>query len=173
MPLLKKGKQKFIDNYFTSTNTGLSIDSVSLENEDVDSMPLIQHVSFKAKTSASGDYQYFSANLFSGLEKNPFIADNRFSDVFFGANQKYTIIGHFTIPAGYQFDDLPKNIKMIMPDTSIVFSRMMQVTDNEVSVRILLDIKRPFYSIEDYPYFQEFYKKLFELINEQIVFKKK
>lgn len=62
---------------------------------------------------------------------------------------------------------------MIMPDTSIVFSRMMTVTDNVVSVRIQLDIKKPVYSIDEYPYFQEFYKKLFEMINEQIVFKKK
>ena len=172
IPVLKKGKQKFIETYFTSKNSGFSVDSLRVENEDIDSLPLIQHVNFTSKTSSSGDYHYFSANLFSGLEKNPFIADNRFSDVFFGSNQKYTIIARFTIPAGYQFDELPKNTKMIMPDTSIIFSRIMQVTDNEISVRIQLDIKKPFYSVDEYPYFQEFYKKLFEMLNEQIVFKK-
>lgn len=60
-----------------------------------------------------------------------------------------------------------------MPDTSIIFSRMMGVTDNSISVRIQLEIKKPFYSIDEYPYFQEFYKKLFEMLNEQIVYKKK
>ncbi len=173
IPVLKKGKQKFIETYFTTKNTGLVIDSLGVENEDIDSLPLKQQVSFSNKTSSSGDYHYFSANLFSGLEKNPFIADNRFSDVFFGSNQIYTIMGLFTIPTGYQFDELPKNTRMIMPDSSIVFSRIMEVTDNEISVRIQLEIKKPIYSVDEYPYFREFYKKLFEMLNEQIVFKKK
>ncbi|MEP7142499.1 MAG: DUF3857 domain-containing protein [Ferruginibacter sp.] len=170
---LKKGKQKFIETYFDSKNTGLTVDSLTVENEEIDSLPLNQHISFTGKTSSSGDYHYFSTNLFAGLEKNPFIADNRFSDVFFGSNQKYTILGTFTIPPGYGYDELPKNTKMIMPDTSIIFSRIMKVEENELSVRITLEVKKPFYSVDDYPYFQEFYKKLFEMINEQIVFKKK
>ena len=172
MPALKKGKQLFTGR-FLNTTTGYSVDSFSVENEDVDSLALNQRVNFTGKTSSSGGYQYFSANLFSGLEKNPFIADNRFSDVFFGTNQQYNIIGNFNIPDGYQFDELPKNMKMIMPDTSIVFSRMMAVNGGQVSVRMQLEIKKPFYSTEEYPYFQEFYKKLFEMLNEQIVFKKK
>ncbi|MEO7534183.1 MAG: DUF3857 and transglutaminase domain-containing protein [Ferruginibacter sp.] len=173
MPVLTKGKKEFIETYYTSKTSNLLVDSLSLENEEIDSLPLRQLVKFSTKTSSSGDYHYFSVNLFSGLENNPFIADNRTSDVFFGSNQKNTIVGHFTIPEDFQFDELPKNIKMIMPDTSIIFSRMMQATGNEVSIRITLDIKKPFYSVEEYPYFQEFYKKLFEMLNEQIVFKKK
>lgn len=172
IPELKKGKAKFIETYFTSKNPGFTIDSVDIGNENIDTLPLKQAVMFTNKTSSSGDYHYFSANLFTGLEKNPFIADNRTSDVFFGCNQKYSVVGNFTIPNGYKFDELPKNIKMIMPDTSIIFSRLMAVTDNQVSIRIQLDIKKPFYSADDYPYFQEFYKKLFELLNEQIVYKK-
>ncbi len=59
-----------------------------------------------------------------------------------------------------------------MPDTSIIFSRAMSASGNEISVRFQLDIKKPFYRTDEYPYFQEFYKKLFEMLNEQIVFKK-
>ena len=173
MPVLKQGKAKLIETYFASKTAGISVDSIDLQNEATDSLPLSQHVNFSVKTSSSGDYHYFTPNLFSGLEKNPFIADDRFSDVFFGCNQKYSIVGTFNIPAGYKFDDLPKNIKMITPDTSIIFSRMMAVADTTISLRLQLEIKKPFFSTEDYPYFQEFYKKLFELINEQIVFKKK
>ncbi|MEO6549598.1 MAG: DUF3857 domain-containing protein [Ferruginibacter sp.] len=173
IPVLKKGKEKFIERYYSSKVPGWKIDSLTLENEDNDTMPLTQYVNFTSNTSSSGDYHYFSVNLLSGLENNPFISDNRFSDVFFGCNQSYTIIGRFTIPEGYQFDELPKNIKMIMPDTSVVFSRLMQAGNSTLDIRITLDIKKPFYSVEEYPYFQEFYKRLFELLNEQIVFKKK
>ena len=112
-------------------------------------------------------------NLFSGLEKNPFIADTRSSDVFFGTNQQYSIVGSFTIPEGYTFEALPKNLRMIIPDTSILITREFAPSGNTVSARINLEFKRPFYTVDEYPDFKEFYKQLFALLSEQIVFKKK
>ncbi|MBO9661052.1 MAG: hypothetical protein J7527_19670, partial [Chitinophagaceae bacterium] len=99
--------------------------------------------------------------------------DQRFSDVFFGTNQSYTIIGNFRIPAEFEFDALPKNVKMIMPDTSIVMSRMAQVSNGMLMTKIQVDFQRPFYAASEYADFQEFYKRLFELINEQFVVRKK
>ena len=65
----------------------------------------------------------FHLNLFQGLEKNPFIADEGLTDIDFGYKQiLYPVVGKIYIPDGYQFDELPKNIRMIMPDTSIVFT---------------------------------------------------
>ena len=173
MPKLKEGKDKFTEAYFTSQNAGAKVDSLVFENEETDSLPLIQKFQFTQPTSASGEYRYFSANLFSGLEKNPFVADNRFSDVFFGANQRYNIVGSFTIPEGYVFDELPKPVRMIMPDTGIVFTRLLGVNENTLSVRYTLDFKKPIYTVEEYPEFKEFYKKLFGLLSEQYVIKKK
>ena len=72
-----------------------------------------------------------------------------------------------------KFEELPKNIKMIMPDTSIVFSRMMQADSNSIDLKVTVDFLRPYYSAEMYPYFKEFYKKLFASLNEQVVIKKK
>ena len=111
--------------------------------------------------------------MFTGLEKNPFVAEDRFSDVFFGINQSYTIIGNFKIPEGYVVEDAPKNVRMMMPDTSITFSRITASENGTISVRINLDFKQPFYSVQDYPNFREFYKKLFELLSEQYVIRKK
>jgi len=172
IPDLKLGKEKFIEKYFSSPNPGLKVDSVSIENEEIDTMPLLQKVSFTQNLSSSGDYKYFSTNLFTGLEKNPFTTDNRFSDVFFGANQKYIIVENFFIPDGYSFDEMPKNIKLMLPDTSIVFSRLIQAEQDHFNMRIELDFKKPVFTVEEYPDFREFYKKLFGLLNEQIVIKK-
>ena len=130
MPKLKEGKEKFSEAWLNQNKQNIQIDSLGFENETTDSLPLIQHINFSQKISSSGDYNYFSVNLFAGLDKNPFIGDERFSDIFFGARQKYTITGTFSIPDNYQFDALPKNLKMIMPDTSIIFSRVAGVSDN-------------------------------------------
>jgi hypothetical protein len=171
--LAKKGKDKFMEQLSKEASAGMTIEEVSFENAESDSLPLIQKIKFNQTLNASGDYSYFSANLFTGLEKNPFVADERFSDVFFGITQSYVVVGNFVIPEGAVFEELPKNMKMIMPDTSISISRMSQVTGNRLSVRLQLDFKRPFYPASQYGEFQEFYKRLFELLNEQFVIRKK
>jgi Domain of Unknown Function with PDB structure (DUF3857) len=173
MAKLKEGKAKFTEAWLNQNKQDIKVDSLQFTNEDVDTLPLIQDLNFERKINSSGDFNYFSVNLFSGLDKNPFIADERFSDVFYGATQQYAIIGNFTIPENCQFETLPKNLKMIMPDTSIVFTRMLSVSENLLSTKIILEFKSPYYLNENYDYFKEFYKKMFDLLNEQVVFKKK
>ena len=173
MPTLKKGRDKFIEEYFVASNPGVKIDTLSIENEDVDSLPLTQTVRFNQPVNSSGDYKYFSVNLFTGLEKNPFVADNRFSDVFFGANQNYQIVANVTIPESYEFEALPKSVRMIMPDTSISITRRVNSEKNILAVRISLEFKKPVYSPEEYPDFKEFYKQLYALLNEQYAIRKK
>ncbi len=172
IPDLKKGKDKFVEEYFTSNNPVAKVDSFTVTNEDNDSLPLVQEFQFSEPIQSSGDYSHFSVNMFSGLEKNPFVADTRFSDVFFGATRNHIIVGNFAIPQGYTFEELPKNIRVLMPDTSIVLTRMCGVTNNRLSVRINLEFKKPLYSVSEYPYFKEFYKKLFDILNEQFVIRK-
>lgn len=169
----RKDKKNFTEKYFSSPNPGITVDSLVFENLDSDSMPLVQRVYFNHDLSASGEYKYFTTNLFTGLEKNPFVADTRYTDVFFGVNQVYNIVSNFSIPDGYVFEELPKNIKMIMPDTSISISRVSQANETRLAIRILLEFRKPFYSIGEYPEFKEFYKKLQDILNEQYVIRKK
>ena len=61
---------------------------------------------------------------------------------------------------------------MILPDTSIILSRLLQVSNNRLQFRITLDINKPYYTVEEYPILQEFYKKMYMTLNEQIVIKK-
>ena len=173
MPVARKGKKDFAEKYFAPNNPGITIDSIALENLDADSLPLVQKVYFNQRLSSSGDYQYFSTNLFTGLEKNPFVANERISDVFFGVLQQHVLIANISIPDGYIFEELPKNMKMIMPDTSIVITRLSQANEDRLTMRITLEFKKPYYGADEYDGFREFYKKLFDVLNEQFVFKKK
>ncbi len=172
MPVLEKGNEQFIETYYKPAVNNLNISEFTVENKDIDSLPLIQKCSFTQPVNHSGNYYYFNVNVFSGLEKNPFIADTRFSDIFFGAKQIYTIESSYTLPAGFMFDALPKNIQMRMPDSSIIFKRYSSTSGEKLSVRIDLEFNKPVYSYEDYGLFHEFYKKLFSLLNEQFVYKK-
>lgn len=168
----KKDKDKFLEKYFKTNNQGAQVDSLELENLEADTLPLVQKVHFNLPVSASGDYKYFTTNLFTSLEKNPFLADNRFSDIFFGTNQSFSLVANITIPEDYRFETLPKNMRMIMPDTSISITRRMVAENNQLSVRVSLEFSKPFFAVQEYPDFKEFYKQLFAILSEQIAIKK-
>ncbi len=169
---LKKGIDGFKSTYFNKAYSSLKIDSLSIEGQDNDSVPLSQTLQFTNKLNSSGQYLFFSPNMFLGLESNPFVQDKRFTDIDFGYKQSYMIAGGISLPEGYTVESVPKNLHMIMQDTSIELIRLMQVDDGRISYRINLDFKRPIYFTEEYPDFKEFYKKLYATLSEQIVLKK-
>jgi len=174
-PRVKKwteDKSNFKD-YFTKGFTAMKVENIQIQNQDKDTLPFQQKVDFSLPVNASGEYKYFTLNLFQGLEKNPFIADERKTDIDFNYPQSYTLVGKVMLPDGYEFDDLPKSIKMIMPDSSIRLERLIQPGATSIDFRISLDFFQSFYSASAYPLLQEFYKKLFSTLNEQIVIKKK
>ena len=107
------------------------------------------------------------------LEKNEFISDKRFTDVEFGYTQYYNMFTTLYFPGNLELEELPKNIKIIMPDTSIVLQRFVSKNENTIAMRYSIEIKRPTFYADEYDFFKEFYAKLYEILNEQIVFKKK
>lgn len=170
---LSKGKEKYVTDYFKEPHPDFKIDSVSIKNEKVDSLPLENTITFQTQLNNSAEYYFVNTNLFAQLEKNEFISDQRFTDIEFGFVQYYNMIGTIRFPGSMEPEELPKNIKMIMPDTSIIMQRFIEKNENSISFRITLEIKRPTYYAEEYPDFKAFYAVLFDKLNEQIVFKKK
>lgn len=150
----------------------VGIDSVEVLNANVDTLPLIQKFNFTMPATSTGDYHYFSVNLFGGLEKNPFYADERQTDIFFGVKRNFKINASVFLPEGYEMDEMPKNVRLITPDTGMAFTRMSFFKDGMLTVRVELDFKDPIYPVNDYGEFKEFYKKLFGMLNERYVYKK-
>ena len=69
MAELQQGKDQFLDKYFNAGNSAMHIDSSIFTNENVDTLPLKQKVWFNEKLTSSGNYKYFTTNLFTGLDK--------------------------------------------------------------------------------------------------------
>ncbi len=161
-----------IANAYKAMHANMSFNELKLKNEQVDSLPFEQRLGFNFPSDENGDYRVININLFTGLNTNPFLGENRNSDVFFGYNQKYMIRGGFTIPESFAIEELPKNVRMITPDQTLVLTRMMQKSNNIVSYLITLDFKQPLYSVDEYKEFSEYYKQLNSLLNEPIVVRK-
>ncbi len=168
----KDGEDKY-KVYLKDNDNNMTISAVKIENMDVDTLPLSQKINFKLSlTGSDGDYIYFSPNLFTSLKSNPFLSENRSTDIDFGYRSSYSINGSYKVPAGYKTEALPKNMTLIMPDKSITFKRFVVEQDGAITVRYLINYNKTVYYKEEYPEFHEFYKKMNEMLNEQIVLKK-
>jgi hypothetical protein len=166
------GEKKYIES-LRDNNNSLKISSLKIDDIDIDTLPLRQNISFNLDLTGSDDnYIYFNSNLFTDLKTNPFLSENRTTDINFGYRDNYAITGIFKLPAGYKIDALPKSVSMATPDNSIVFKRLVAEQDGQIMVRLNIDHKKSIYFKEEYADFHEFCKKMYEMLNEQIVLKK-
>jgi transglutaminase-like putative cysteine protease len=169
-----RNSSKYIDESF-KTRASTIIDSFKLLNEHNDSLALQQKFAFSTTMAGTGDYRFIPLNLFSGFESNPFISDKRFSDVNFGYQRHITVNTHIGVPADYLVDALPKSVEMMNRDSSVVFIRevLKDPSSNNLVSCIKMDFKKSHYTVEEYADIKEFYKRIFDMLNEQIVLKKK
>ncbi|RYF95243.1 MAG: hypothetical protein EOO00_04640 [Chitinophagaceae bacterium] len=75
---------------------------------------------------------------------------------------------------GISIDALPKSLRMINPEKTIAFSRavMYEEKTRRLVSRITITNTKSQFDAEEYPAVHEFYKKMFDYLNEQIVIKK-
>ena len=176
MPDLRKNSKKaFISRYFQKEVTNVEIDSITINNSDIDSLPLEQKFHYSTSMPSSGEYRMVNLNLFGGLDKSPFISDNRFTNINFGSQVNNTLTQILKIPEDMKPEALPKNINLLMPDNSISFSRVMQydASTNTITSQVKFQVIRTLFAAAEYPSVKDFYKKMVDLLNEPLVLKKK
>jgi hypothetical protein len=73
------------------------------------------------------------------------------------------------------FSGFESNPFISNPDKSVVFTRELfrDPDDKKIVSRIKMDFKKSHYTVDEYEDIKEFYKKMFDMLNEQIVIKKK
>lgn len=166
-------KNQLKDRFEDNTGITIKADSLEILNEEDELMPLEQKISFSGSLQSSGNYYFLPYHIFTSLGKNPFISEERVTDIDFNFPKKYSVSGSWFLPDNLVADALPKNTKMILPDTSIVLTRMIQNEGNIITFRFVLDFRTSGYAAESYPYIKEFFKQLYLILDERIVLKKK
>jgi len=166
------GEKNYIEQ-LQRENNNLKMDSLKLENLGKDTLSLNQNFEFKYNLAEpDGGYIYFNPNEFTGFHDNPFLSETRFSDIDFGGLYNYSMNGYYKMPPAFKVNVLPKSVSLRMPDNSIVFKRVAAEQDGLVIVRYTIDYKKATFSRDDYPMIHQFFKKMYEMLNEPIVLKK-
>jgi len=165
------GEEKYI-KFLCDSDNNIKMAAVKLNDMEVDSLPLSLKADFTIDLGGAENYIYFKTNLFMTMGANPFLSESRFSDIDFGYLDNYSVSGIYKLPEGYKTEALPKSITIVMPDQSIVFKRIVAEDNGTVVVRYALNHKKTIYFSDNYQDLRGFYKKMYEMLNEQIVLKR-
>ena len=171
----KKNQELFKNNYFTNEAFPFNITKLDVKNQENDSLEFQQLLTLSGKLEGSGDYKYIPLNFFSGFRSNPFLSDNRFSNINFGYKRDISLAVHIKLPADYVIDNLPKSIRMVTPNREISFTRQVvhDTSNNSILCNMNILFKNSLYLADEYPTLKEIYKKLFEYLKEPVLLKKK
>ncbi len=160
-------------DYFNRKTEGLKINSVSYENTENDNQPLIQKIDFDYTGSSTGDYYFINPQLLSGENSNPFILGTRQTDIDLGCNQELVMKLNIEIPESFSIDHIPSNIQVRAPDTSFLYKRIVSTDSLRVFYYQQFEIKYPLFSKEQYAGVKEFFDRVYALMAEEIVLKKR
>lgn len=169
----KKDTVKYKERYFQQKDILLAINKFEILNAVNDSLPLTEKFEFSSNLNSTGDYKFIPINLFTGFDKNPFLSDNRFSNINFGYNRTINLNAVIKVPENYTIDGVPANHILDLDEKEIAFSTQTDFnkTENTIYYKLTIEFKKNFYESVQYSVIKEKYKKLFNLLSEKIVLK--
>ena len=111
-----------------------------------------------------------NANLFTGLEKNPFSSSVRFTNVNFGFPYNVLVEEKIKLPEGVKID-LPEDKVLVSNDNTIQAVRKVSFDGGELKIAIRFVQTTTLVTTNGYNAMKEFYKQMTDMLNEPIVLK--
>ncbi|PKV49655.1 uncharacterized protein DUF3857 [Aquimarina sp. MAR_2010_214] len=115
---------------------------------------------------------FFTPLLFLRDKENIFKSDERKYPIDFAFGYSNAYVVNIKIPEGYEIVEFPKSEKIKMPEGLGEFSFISSAGNGFLQLRITETINSPLILAEHYPVLKQFYNKLVEKENEQVVLKK-
>jgi hypothetical protein len=171
---IRRDKSGYVDRQFQQPYPGIIVDSFSVQHLEEDSLPLEQQIRYHGMVNQQSEYLMLRPSMFLGMESNPFLSPNRYTDINFGSRRKLTCNASLQLLEGVAVDALPKDITFIMPDTSIVFRRMTAPSQDGKTVitRVSIEFRKTVFQASEYPSLSAFYKKMYGLLEEPVLLKR-
>ena len=167
---VNRNKKRFITENFENPTDGLTIDSFLVISPEKDSIPFEQTIRYKQQLNESGGLIFLNSNLFTGLEKNPFMSSVRFTNVNFGYPYDIFLEETFQLPPGTKID-LPEDKNLILDNNKIQAVKQVKFEKGELKIYIHFIQTTTLVQAGNYIALKEFYKKMVDMLNEPIILK--
>jgi len=116
---------------------------------------------------------YFAPLIGFEIENNPFQSAKRYHPVElpYKIDQTYTL--NFQIPEGYNIEEVPASLRIMLNDNEGMYEYLIRVNGNEIQLRSRLVLYKATFMSQDYSALRDFYAAIINKQNEMIVLKKK
>ena len=166
----KGGEEKYIKESIED-NKEFNITDFNFENLNNLSKPVIKKyiASPDDYLQEMDDIILFKPILFPNFKENPFKKDKRTFPIDFTYPRNYAHTVIIQLPQGYEFDEIPKNVRMASPDRSLFLSVIYSVEGNILSMMMKYNIAASMFITERYEEVRTFFDNVVAKENEQII----
>ena len=171
----KEGKDKYIEAY-KKDNANWKVDKTEIQNLDDNKVPFVakHDLTVNEFANVAGDKIYFNPIMYNAQKENPFKNPDRKFPVDFGALIEENFIATYTIPQGYVVEEMPKGIKVSLPEDGGKFTYALGISEEgNITISSKIALKKSMYFAEEYETLRKFYDQIVQKHAEQIVLKKK
>ena len=166
------------NDYFSSQLSGkgfnYDFEIAAINNIDNLILPLSYKINMSTNSFAqtTTDMIYLQPMLHFGYDKNPFIAEERNFPIDFYYSREQVFSLNISIPEGYHTVELPKGIKIALPENGGTFYFICQNVGNKIQLNSKIVLNKTQYTVEDYQYIKAFFDQIVAKQTEQIVLQK-
>jgi len=169
---LKEEKDKN-EKFFHKRTQGLIIHSSKQEITEEDDDPIYETVSFTYQPLQTENFYFLNPQFLTPQKENPFTTDKRNTDIDLICNQEIDLSININIPESFEVDHLPKNMIVRSPDSSFFYKRFYSVSAGKIFLSQVFQVNNVIFSRDQYAGIKEFFSKMFALMHEEIILKKK
>ncbi|RZJ77564.1 MAG: DUF3857 domain-containing protein, partial [Flavobacterium sp.] len=135
--------------------------------------PLVEtfDIEFTAHDGSNNANFYISPFLVNRISKNPFNLNERTYPIDMGASTDERIIINIELPEKLNLQEKPKDMAIALPNNGGRYLLQTNVTEDRLSLSQMLQLNKPIYGAEEYPYLKEFYSKIIQNQKADILLK--
>lgn len=158
---------------FKKRYSNLEMNNFEIDNRDALETPIMKNVEFTATDGIqqAADFIYFSPLLIEGMKENPFKLEERKYPVDFSVPIYEDLTFVYKLPEGFVIDHLPGKATFNFGRNARYNFDAKEDEAGQIVITSLLEISTSFFTPQDYAGLKDFFNKIVEKQNEQIVLK--
>lgn len=153
----------------------IQINDYSINNRNAGlEKPVIENYNFILNNSfeVTDKNIFVSPLLFFTDIKNPFVQEERQMPIYYGYPHRYIYSISLEMPHGYVLESLPKPIRVVTENKELSFTMNIVCEENKIKLKVIKEIHKAIFAVEDYNILKDFFKLVIEKENEKIILKK-
>ncbi|MFY0593290.1 DUF3857 domain-containing protein [Roseivirga sp.] len=166
----EEGDSDVLEDYKTGDVENLEYNNLEIPDK---SLTINYDFSSEADINIIGDKIFVSPILLKVADENPFKLEKRLFPIEIPAPTADTYIFKMKVPEGYEVEELPKSMNMVLPDKGGKYMFVAGEQNGYVQVMIRMNLSKTMYLPSDYPAFKELFNQIVSKQQEQIVLKEK